>query len=89
MKITNLKNNEDRKEVKIGASLKDAEKGNLIELLHDYVGVFAGSYKDMPKLGKDIVVHKLPLKEECLPVKQKLRRTRSDMAFKIREDVRK
>lgn len=89
MKIINLRNNEDRKEVKIGVALKDAEEGNLIELLHDYVGVFAESYKDMPRLGMDIIVNKLPLKEECLPVKQKLRRTRPDMAFKIREDVRK
>ncbi|MCI40683.1 RNA-directed DNA polymerase (Reverse transcriptase), partial [Trifolium medium] len=43
----------------------------------------------MPGLDTDIVVHRLPLRPECLPVKQKLRRTRPDMALKIREKVRK
>ncbi|GAU25046.1 hypothetical protein TSUD_155200 [Trifolium subterraneum] len=43
----------------------------------------------MPGLDTDIVVHKLPLKPECPPVKQKLRRTRPDMALKIREEVKK
>jgi hypothetical protein len=31
----------------------------------------------------------LPLKLECSPVKQKLRRTKPDMALKIREEVMK
>lgn len=43
----------------------------------------------MPGLDTDIVVHKLPLRPECPPIKQKLRRTRPDMALKIREEVRK
>lgn len=47
--------------------------------------VFAWSYQDMPGLNTDIVVHHLPLKEECPLVKQKLRRTRPDMAIKIKE----
>ena len=34
-------------------------------------------------------MHKCPLKPECPPVKQKLRRTRPDMALKIRDEVRK
>ncbi|XP_039684984.1 uncharacterized protein [Medicago truncatula] len=43
----------------------------------------------MPGLDTDIVVHHLPLKPECPPVKQKLRRTRPDMALKIKEEVQK
>lgn len=42
-----------------------------------------------PGLNTDIVVHKLPIKEECLAFKQKLRRTRPNMALKIREEVRR
>ncbi|KAI5403445.1 hypothetical protein KIW84_050858 [Lathyrus oleraceus] len=47
------------------------------------------SYQDMPGLDTDIVVHKLPLRSDCPPVKQKLRRTRPDMAMKIKEEVQK
>ena len=34
-------------------------------------------------------MHKLPLREECLPVKQKLRRTHPEMSKKIKEEVQK
>ncbi|KAI5434066.1 hypothetical protein KIW84_021072 [Lathyrus oleraceus] len=37
----------------------------------------------------EIVEHRLPLKPKCPPVKQKLRRTHSDMAVKIKEEVQK
>ena len=61
----------------------------MIELLKEYVDVFAWSYRDMPGLDTDIVVHRLPLKPECPPVKQKLKRTHPDMALKIKEEVQK
>ena len=43
----------------------------------------------MPGLDTDIVQHFLPLKPECVPMKQKLRRTHIDMAVKIKEEVHK
>ncbi|XP_058725708.1 uncharacterized protein LOC131597002, partial [Vicia villosa] len=58
-------------------------------LLREYVDIFAWSYEDMPGLDTDIVMHRLPLKPECPPVKQKPRRTRPDMALKIKEEVEK
>ncbi|KAI5409936.1 hypothetical protein KIW84_055408 [Lathyrus oleraceus] len=76
-------------EVKIGALLEESVKKGLIELLREYVDVFAWSYEDMPGLDTDIVQHFLPLKPECVPVKQKLRRTHPDMAVKIKEEVQK
>jgi hypothetical protein len=87
--VINLGTDEDRKEVTMGACLKEDVKRKLIDLLQEYVDVFAWSYQDMPGLDTDIVVHKLPLKPECPPVKQKMRRTRPDMALKIREEVKK
>lgn len=78
---------ENNKEVKVGATLEDKVKERLVKLLHEYADVFAWSYQDMPGLDTDIVVHKLPLKPECLLVKQKLRRTRPDMSLKIIEEV--
>jgi hypothetical protein len=43
----------------------------------------------MPGLDSEIVEHRFSLKPECLPVKQKLRRTHPDMAVKIKEEVQK
>ena len=51
--------------------------------------MFAWSYQDMPGLDTDIVVHRLPLREECMPVKQKLRRVKPEMLLKIKEKVKK
>ena len=80
----NLGTEEDKKEVKIGADLEHSVKERLIQMLHDYVVVFAWSYEDMPGLDVNIVVHHLPTKEDCPPVKQKVRRMRPDMSRRSR-----
>jgi len=65
--------------------LLDAKvKESIVELLREYSDIFAWSYKDMPGLDLDVVEHRLPLKPECPPVKQKLRRSHLDMALKIK-----
>src|SRR6266487_5748678 len=89
LETINLGSEEDKKEVRIGALLDEDVKSRLTELLKEYVDVFAWSYQDMPGLDTDIVEHHLPLKPECLPVKQKLRRTHPDLAVKIKEEVQK
>ena len=45
--------------------------------------------QDMPGLNTNIVVHRLPLREECASVKQKLRRVKPKMLLKIKEEVKK
>lgn len=89
MDIINLGSETDKKEVKVRASLSRHVHSELVELLHEYVDVFSWSYQDMPGLDTNIVEHHLPLKPECPPVKQKLRRTRLDMELKIKEEVKK
>ncbi|KAI5421983.1 hypothetical protein KIW84_045439 [Lathyrus oleraceus] len=89
LEIVNLGSEDCVREVKIGALLEESVKKGLIELLREYVDIFAWSYEDMPGLDTDIVQHFLPLKPECVPVKQKLRRTHPDMAVKIKEEVHK
>ena len=80
----NLGTEEDKKEVKVGANLEPSVKNRLTQLLHDYVEVFAWSYEDMPGLDTNIMVHRLPTKEDCPPVKEKVRRMRPDMSEKIK-----
>lgn len=89
MEIVNLGTKKDMKEVKISVILDDKVKTKLIKLLHEYMDVFAWSYQGIPGLDTEIVVHRLPLREECPLVKQKLRRTRPDMTIKIKEEVQK
>ncbi|KAI5416163.1 hypothetical protein KIW84_041273 [Lathyrus oleraceus] len=89
LETINLGSEDCVREVKIGALLEESVKKELIELLREYVDVFVWSYEDMSGLDIDIVQHFLPLKPECVPVKQKLRRTHPDMAVKIKEEVQK
>ncbi|KAE8657736.1 PCF11P-similar protein 4 [Hibiscus syriacus] len=87
--ILNLGTDEDRKEVKIVTTLTVEGRHSLIELLQEFENVFAWSYKDMPGLDTELVVHKLPIKPDCKPVHQKLRRMRPEMLLKIKEEVKK
>src|SRR3954468_24171681 len=89
IEIINLGTDKEPKNIKIGATLDEGIKTRLIKLLHENVEIFAWSYRDMPGLDTDIVVHRLPLKEGCAPVRQKRRRVRPDMDNKIREEVLK
>lgn len=77
------------KEVKIGPTLQENVKEKLVNLLQEYMDVFVWSYQNMPGLDTDIVEHILPLKAYFPPVNQKSRRTRSDMAMKIKEEMQK
>jgi len=89
IEVINLGTEEDKKEIKIEALLDARVKERIVELLREYSDIFAWSYKDMPGLDPDVVEHRLPLKPECPPVKQKLRRSHHDMALKIKEEERK
>ena len=80
---------EETKEVKIGALLHPYVKSRLIDLLKEYMDIFAWSYQDIPGLDTDIVEHHLPLKPECPPTKQKLQRSHPNMEVKIKEEVLK
>ena len=64
VEVINLGTEEDKREVKIGASLEATVKRRVIELLKEYADVFAWSYQDMPGLDPRIVEHRLPLKPE-------------------------
>ena len=69
MDTVNLGTEDDKRDVKVGANLEPSVKERLIQLLHEYVEVFAWLYEDMPGLDADIVVHRLPTREDYPPVK--------------------
>ena len=89
VETVNLGIETDKKEVKIGANMEASAKQWLVQMLRDYVEIFALSYEDMHGLDTDIVVHHLPTKEDCPPVKQKVRRMHLEMFEKIKAEVMK
>jgi ribonuclease HI len=90
LEIVNLANEgKEPREVKIGTRCTIEQKEALITLLREFHEIFAWSYQDMPGLDTDIVVHKIPLKPECKPVKQALRRMKPEVILKIKEEVEK
>lgn len=86
--MINVGSDEVRREVKTGASLTENVHNELVKLLREYVDIFAWYCQDIPGLDTNIVEQRLSLKPKCPPVKQKLRRTRPDMALKIQEEVK-
>uniref|UniRef100_A0A2N9F0S4 Uncharacterized protein n=1 Tax=Fagus sylvatica TaxID=28930 RepID=A0A2N9F0S4_FAGSY len=90
LEIINLaEEREEPKEVKIGTRFTAEQREAFITLLREFCEIFAWSYQDMPGLDTDIVVHKIPLKPECKPVKQALRRMKPEIILKIKEEVEK
>ena len=89
VELINLGNEGEEKEVKIGAGLTKEMKQQLYTLLKEFKDIFAWSYEDMPGLDPEIVQHRLPLKPECPPIKQRLRRMKPEVSLKIKEEVEK
>ena len=80
VEVINLGDENKKKEVKIRTGMSKEIQGQLGALLGEFRDIFAWSYPDMPGLDPDIVQHKLPLKPECPPIKQKLRRMKPEVS---------
>ena len=70
--MVNLGADDGENEVKSGTSLDPSTKKEIIDLLPEYIDIFAWSYQDMSRLSTEIVKHKLPTKPECWPIQQNL-----------------
>ena len=78
--LINLETDHEKKEVKIDSSLDSPPKKKITDLLKEYADTFAWSYQDMLRLSTEIVEHRLPMRLECRPVQQKLRRVNPAMS---------
>ncbi|XP_070039326.1 uncharacterized protein [Nicotiana tomentosiformis] len=85
----NLGDSELLKETRTSIHLSPSEKEEYIRFLKEYEDIFSCSYDDMMGLSTSIVAHKLPTNLTCPPVKQKLRKFKTDMSLKIKEEVTK
>ncbi|XP_070036516.1 uncharacterized protein [Nicotiana tomentosiformis] len=85
----NLGDQDNVRETKISVNLEPQVREKIIKSLFEYKDIFAWSYNDMPGLSTDLVVHKLPTDLALPPVKQKLRKFKTDMSMKIKEEITK
>ena len=75
--------------IKFSKSLPPQEKEKYIELLKEYQDVFAWSYEDLKAYDTNIIQHKIPIKDDQKPFKQKLRRINSVLLPLIEKEVKR
>ena len=78
LETVNLGNDENPCLIKIGLTLNEKERKDLQELLMEFQEVFAWSYGDMPRIDLEIAQHHIDTHDQMVPVKQKLRRMRTE-----------
>ena len=83
----NIGSEEDPKILKIGTSLSPEEKERLTKFLKQHEEVFAWTYEDMPGLDPKLVEHRLVLKPDVKPVKQKLRKMDPRIEQQVKEGL--
>ena len=89
LETINLGNDENPCLIKIDSTLNEKEKKDLQELLMEFQEVFAWSYEDMPGIDPKITQHHIDTHDHMVPIKQKLRRMRTEWVLKIKEEVTK
>jgi hypothetical protein len=62
-------------------------KAKLIDVLREYVDFFAWSYSEMSGLSRELVEHRLPIKEGFRPYKQPAWSFNPDIYDRIKEEV--
>ena len=86
LETINLGNDENPRIIKI---VSTKEKKDLQELLMEFQEVFAWFYEDMPGIDPKIAQHHIDTHDHMVPIKQKLRRMRTESLLKIKEEVTK
>ncbi|RDY11603.1 hypothetical protein CR513_03703, partial [Mucuna pruriens] len=89
LETVNLDKEEEKREIRVGKQMSPGLKQRLVELLREYVDIFAWSYRDMLGLDTTIMEHKLPLIPNAIPVQQQLKRMKPKVPLKIKEKVEK
>jgi ribonuclease HI len=59
--------------VKLSKILTEEQRAEYTKLLREFADVFAWTYEDLKTYDTSVIEHKIPLKEEARPFKQKLR----------------
>ena len=71
----------------VNTNLRVGYKAKLIELLKEYVCLFAWEYHEMPGLSRELVEHRLPIKAGFRPYKQLARKFNRKTYDRIKEEI--
>jgi hypothetical protein len=85
----NLGTEEDPRYVKLSSSLSKEQRVEYVKLLREFVDVFSWKYEDLRTYDTDIMEHKIPLKEETKPFRQKLRQINPMLLPIMEREVKK
>jgi hypothetical protein len=85
----NISTEEDPKFVKLSSSLLREQRAKYTELLKEFSDVFSWSYEDLRTYDTTIIEHKIPLKEEAKPFRQKLRQINPMLLHVMEREVKK
>nr|GMC71681.1 uncharacterized protein LOC109150426 [Ipomoea batatas] len=89
LKEVDLGTPENPRPIFISTLLSNEDEKIYVELLKEYIDVFAWTYKEMPRLDPKVVVHRLAVKKTCRPVKQAQRRFCPELIPSIEGEVNK
>jgi hypothetical protein len=80
---------EEPRMVKLSKSLPPEKKLKYIELFKEYSNVFAWGYEDLKSYDTSIIQHRIPIKEDQKPFRQKLRRINPKLLPLIEKEIKK
>jgi hypothetical protein len=75
--------------IKLSKSLSPEKKHKYIELFKEFADVFAWIYDHLNRYDTSIIQHKIPIKEEHNPFKQKLKRINPKLLPLIEKEIKK
>jgi len=85
----NLRDEANPKPIFISESLSPFEKEDLIQLIREFIDVFAWNYEDMPGIKLQIAMPHLNINPDAKPIKQQQRRFHSEIMEAIESEVKK
>jgi ribonuclease HI len=85
----NIGTENEPKLIKLSRSLTKEQRSEYIGLLKEFADVFAWTYEDLKTYDTSIIEHKIPLKEEAKPFRQKLRQINPMLLPIMEREVKK
>jgi hypothetical protein len=85
----NIGTEEKPRMVKLSKSLSPEKKLKYIELFKEYSDVFSWGYEDLKAYDTSIIQHRIPIKEDQKPFRQKLRRINPKLLPLIEKEIKK
>ena len=73
----------------VSSLLKEEVKKELVVLLKEFKDYFAWDYTEMPRLDREVVEHRLPIKPEFHPFQQPPRRMSKEVELKVKDEIEK